>query len=86
MKIKMKKSFFVFCFVLFCFDAKAVVTASVGKQNFAKNEPIVLTIKADENVSATPDLSVLKNLFSVVSTSVSKQSYVINGQKSAETT
>jgi len=83
------KKFFIYFFLIFLstnFASQAAVTASVEKKVFAKKEPIVLTIKATDNVSAMPDLSVLKNLFNVLSTSVSKQSYIINGQKSAETT
>ena len=36
--------------------------------------------KTDEETSAQPDLSVLKNLFNVVSSSVSDQTYMTNGQ------
>jgi len=84
----MKQVFVSFLMISFslCHIAKASVTASTNKQNFSLDEKIILTIKADEKTSAMPDLSILKNIFSVISNSVSKQHYIINGQESTETT
>ena len=78
--------FLIFYFGLFglTFNAWAGVSASVQKNNFLPDEMIVLTIKSDENISEQPDLSVLKNKFSVAGTSISKQSYMVNGQVSYE--
>lgn len=78
--------FLIFYFGLFglTFNAWAGVSASVQKNNFSAGEMIVLTIKSDENISQQPDLSVLKDKFSVAGTSMSKQSYMVNGQVSYE--
>ena len=72
--------YFLFIFAAHTFAAQAAVTASVEKSSVGINEPVVLIIQSDENTSAQPDLSVLKNLFNVLSTSVSHQTYILNGQ------
>lgn len=79
--------FLIFYFGLFCFafDACASVSANVQKTSVSLGEMVVLTIKSDENTSEQPDLSVLKGKFSVAGTSMSKQSYMVNGQVSHET-
>ncbi len=83
----MKKAIILFFGLLFLSrTATSAVTASVEKQSFGTNEAIVLKLQTDEATSMSPDLSVLKDLFSVVSTSVSRQAYVVNGQKTSETT
>ena len=83
----MKKAIILFFGLLFLSRAAtSAVTASVEKQRFGTNEAIVLKLQADAATSMSPDLSVLKDLFSVVSTSVSRQAYVVNGQKTSETT
>ena len=82
----MKK--FLYCFLLiyitYCSAAKAAVTASVEKNTVGLNEPVILTVQSDEATSYQPDLSGLKNLFNVVSTSVSHQTYILNGQTQNE--
>lgn len=74
-------------FLSFCFSAPAFATVSASVNTYSSDpqSPIVLTITSDNDSSQTPDLSVLKNLFNVVSTSVSRQSYIINGNAQNET-
>lgn len=85
---KMKNKVFQICLglVLCAQAAFAKVTASVDNDVVGVGEKIVLSIHCDENVSARPDLSVLQNLFNVTSTSVSNQTYIINGQINNEVT
>lgn len=84
--IKMKKRIFhiFWCFVLLTNQAFGAVYAEFENNIIGTNERAVLTVKSDEETSAQPDLSVLKNLFNVVSTSVSRQTYIINGQTKHE--
>ena len=77
---------FLFVFYMLCFDAHAEVRASVDKNTVGLRENVVLNIQSDGTTSAQPDLSVLKNLFNVVSTSVSRQTYIVNGQAGHEIT
>ncbi|MBR2300014.1 MAG: BatD family protein [Alphaproteobacteria bacterium] len=83
----MKKAIIFFFGLLFLSDAAiSGVTADVEKQTYGPNEPIVLKITSDDDASMSPDLSVLKDFFNVVSTAVSRQVYITNGQKTIETT
>ena len=75
----MKKYIYLFVCLFFSFNAAATLDASVNTNEASLQSPIVLTIKTDQNSSLSPDLSVLSGLFDVLSTSVSHQSYAING-------
>ena len=66
--------------------AEAKLSARVDNPVVRPNEPFVLYIDSDENLSAQPDLSVLQNLFNVVSTSVSNQTSIINGRVNSKIT
>lgn len=70
----------LFCLSL-CFSSPVLsaVSADVDTHAITPQSLVVLTITSDAVSSSSPDLSVLKNLFNIVSTSVSRQSYVING-------
>lgn len=82
MVIDMKKLIFsVICmFALIPCFASAKVTARFEKDTISKNDQAVLILQSDEETSAQPDLSVLQNLFNVNSTSLQRQTYIINGQ------
>ena len=78
----MKKNILTFAFALIlmpCF-AFAKLSARFEKNTIAPNEKALLIITSDEKTSAEPDLSVLQNLFNVLSSSVSQQTYILNGQ------
>lgn len=75
---------FLFIYGACTLAAQAAVTASVENSTVGLNEPVVLNIQSDEDTSAQPDLSPLKNLFNVTSTSVSHQTYILNGQMKHE--
>ena len=82
----MKKFFFVFvtC-ILYAQISFAAVTASVSSQNVQTGQPFTFEITSDNATQEKPDLSVLKGLFDVLSTSVSQKSYIINGKASSQT-
>ena len=82
----MKKFFFAFItFILYAQISFAAVTASVSSQNVQTGQPFTFEITSDSATQERPDLSVLKDLFDVVSTSVSQKSYIINGKASSQT-
>lgn len=66
--------------------ALSAVTAKVEQSVVPTGQPFTLIISSDEDISEKPDLSVLNGLFDVVSTSVSHQNYILNGQASSKTT
>lgn len=74
----------VFALVLMPCFAFAKLTANFEKNTITPNEKAVLIITSDEKTSAEPDLSVLQNLFNVLSSSVSQQTYILNGQVNYE--
>lgn len=83
----MKK--YVFLVLMLCAafgDSFAAVTADVSSDRQASGRGFILTLTADEDVSASPDLSVLNKNFKIYSTSVSRQNYIVNGKSSATTT
>lgn len=83
----MKKYVFMVLLALFITfkSAAAAITAEVSGDTQPLGQAFILTLTADENVSSSPDLSVLNQNFKVYSTSVSRQSYIINGKASATT-
>lgn len=83
----MKKYVFVVLLALFITikSAAAAITAEVSGDTQPLGQAFTLTLTADENVSSSPDLSVLNQNFKVYSTSISRQNYIINGKASATT-
>lgn len=83
----MKKYIFYTLLMLFLTlkSAVASIVAEVSNNVQPLGQAFTLTLTADENVSASPDLSVLNRNFKVYSTSVSRQNYIINGKSSAST-
>ena len=83
----MKKYIFYTLLMLFLTIKSAVasIVAEVSNSVQPLGQAFTLTLTADENVSASPDLSVLNRNFKVYSTSVSRQNYIINGKSSAST-
>lgn len=83
----MKKYVFVVLLALFITikSAAAAITAEVYGDTQPLGQAFTLTLTADENVSSSPDLSVLNQNFKVYSTSISRQNYIINGKASATT-
>lgn len=80
--IKKMKRYFVFLMAFGLFsvhESFAAVTASFNTNEAGIDEIIELTIKSDSDLNARPDLSGLQDDFSVVSTSVVHQNYVLNG-------
>lgn len=63
----------------------ALVEAEVDNQYPAIGEKFILTLQFNENISDMPDLKDLGDDFDVVSTSLSHQSYVVNGKASHST-
>ena len=84
--MKKRVGYFFLSLILFCHAAFAKITASVNSDVIGVGEKLVLSITSDEDMSVRPDLSVLKNLFNVTSTSVSNQTYIYNGQITNEIT
>lgn len=83
----MKKYIFYTLLMLFLTlkSAVASIVAEVSNSVQPLGQTFTLTLTADENISASPDLSVLNRNFKVYSTSVSRQNYIINGKSSAST-
>lgn len=83
----MKKYIFLVLLTLFVTikGAAAAITAEVSGDVQPLGKMFTLILTADENVSSSPDLSVLNQNFKVYSTSVSRQNYIINGKSSATT-
>lgn len=83
----MKKYIFYTLLMLFLTlkSAVASIVAEVSNNVQPLGQAFTLTLTADENISASPDLSVLNHNFKVYSTSVSRQNYIINGKSSAST-
>ena len=83
----MKKYIFYTLLMLFLTlkSAVASIVAEVSNSVQPLGQAFTLTLTADENISASPDLSVLNHNFKVYSTSVSRQNYIINGKSSAST-
>lgn len=83
----MKKYIFYTLLMLFLTIRSAVasIVAEVSNNVQPLGQAFTLTLTADENISASPDLSVLNHNFKVYSTSVSRQNYIINGKSSAST-
>ena len=83
----MKKYIFYTLLMLFLTlkSAVASIVAEVSNSVQPLGQAFTLTLTADENISASPDLSVLNRNFKVYSTSVSRQNYIINGKSSAST-
>lgn len=83
----MKKYIFYTLLMLFLTlkSAVASIVAEVSNSVQPLGQAFTLTLTADENVSSSPDLSVLNQNFKVYSTSVSRQNYIINGKSSATT-
>ena len=83
----MKKYIFYTLLMLFLTlkSAVASIVAEVSNNVQPLGQAFTLTLTADENISASPDLSVLNRNFKVYSTSVSRQNYIINGKSSAST-
>lgn len=65
--------------------AFGAVTASVSGQNIAIGQSFTYIISSDDQAQENPDLTVLNGLFDVVSQSVSKKHYILNGKSSGET-
>lgn len=61
----------------------AEVKAYLNQSSFYEGDPITLKIETTENNQLAPDLSPLENDFSVISTSTSFQSTIINGRSSS---
>ena len=78
----MKKYIFYTLLMLFLTIKSAVasIVAEVSNNVQPLGQAFTLTLTADENISASPDLSVLNRNFKVYSTSVSRQNYIINGK------
>ncbi len=72
--------------VLMAKNSFCAVTASVQTPHIIASEPFIFEISTDDLNTQNPDLSVLKGLFEVVSSSVSQKSYIINGQSSSKKT
>lgn len=83
----MKKYIFYTLLMLFLTlkSAVASIVAEVSNNVQPLGQAFTLTLTADENISSSPDLSVLNRNFKVYSTSVSRQNYIINGKSSAST-
>lgn len=62
------------------------LTATLSSPQAALGEEFELTLTADEDINATPDLSPLQSAFKISSTSVSRRSFYNNGQQSSSTT
>jgi len=72
---------------LAAFNARAAeIRAEVNRSPLVLNEIFMLTLSADENITATPDLSVLEPDFKVYATSVSRQNYQVNGDSQTSVT
>lgn len=80
-----KKLFVLFAFLYSPFVWAADITAALNRSPLPQGEVSMLTLTVEGNVSNQPDLSVLEPNFKVYSTSVSHQSYIINGQGSTTT-
>ncbi len=76
----MKKYIYLLICLFFSFNASATLDASVNTNETSLQSPVILSITTDQTSSLSPDLSVLSGLFDVISTSVSHQSYAINGK------
>ena len=82
----MKKLLFILFLILVSIDVNAAnIKASVNKNSVPLGEIFILTISTDENSRETPDLSGLNDGFQTYSTSVSRSSYIINGQTTKST-
>lgn len=83
----MKKILFVlFTLLLYApFVSAADITATLNRSPLPLGEVSMLTLTVDGGTSEQPDLSVLEPNFKVYSTSVSHQSYIVNGQGSSTT-
>lgn len=69
--------------VLFCAQSPAAVQAYINETTVYKNNPVTLTIEVDGHPSASPDLSVLKESFRILSTSTGSSVQIINGATSS---
>ncbi len=74
-----------FCLATFHANA-AEIRAEVNRSPAVLNEILMLTLSTDENITATPDLSVLEPDFKVYATSVSRQNYQVNGNAQTSVT
>lgn len=61
------------------FASAAEISASVNRSEVPLGEVFMLTLTAEGNISGEPDFSVLSPTFKIYSRTVSKQSYVVNG-------
>ncbi len=81
----MKKIVFIIS-MIFSFNVFAAnIEATVNKNIVSQDEVFVFTLTADENVNERPDLSALSPNFKVYSNSVSKSTYVVNGERTSTT-
>ena len=84
MKIVVKKltlSILLLSTLLFINPAWAEVKAFLNQDTFFEGDPITLTIEANTNTQAGPDLSVLNQDFEVLGKSTSTQINILNGHK-----
>ena len=78
----MKKFKFIFStllLLLFSTQSQATVRAYLNQNTVYEGDPVTLTLEVDSNSAASPDLSVLKSSFRILSTSTSSSVQFING-------
>ena len=71
--------------ILISFNSFAEVTASVDRSRIIIGETLTLTISVDENSNEEPDLTELEDVFTVLGTSKSSSTQIINNSYSTQT-
>ena len=71
--------------ILISFNSFAEVTASVDRNRIIIGETLTLTISVDENSNEEPDLTELEDVFTVLGTSKSSSTQIINNSYSTQT-
>ncbi|MEZ5497520.1 MAG: BatD family protein [Gammaproteobacteria bacterium] len=71
--------------LLISFNSFAEVTASVDRNRIIIGETLTLTISVDENSNEEPDLTELEDVFTVLGTSKSSSTQIINNSYSTQT-
>ncbi|MBR6327407.1 MAG: BatD family protein, partial [Alphaproteobacteria bacterium] len=80
----MKKYLFALFLGLYAIDCMAAVDAQISASQASIDDVLILTITSSDTSSAQPDLTPLRDMFEVVSSSVSHQASIINGRMSSQ--
>ena len=80
----MKKYLFALFLGLYAIDCMAAVDAQISASQAGIDDVLILTITSSDTSSAQPDLTPLRDMFEVVSSSVSHQTSIINGRMSSQ--